>query len=212
MTDDVQEILRRAEHPRSPTPAELARMRERVFGPGEINEVRGEWEEPQSDADVTILQTDLLPSDRTTRIRPRRLVPLAAAILLIAGLIVTYAVQDEPDTVVTAPPVPEVCANQVPRLVDALEQWRSIETWAMVGASEPDLGERLALVLDALNTTAAAAIADDLRMVLDESSDSPGQHVEVRLASARLGFEEVVAELSPFGDDCQVADLRTVLG
>lgn len=211
VTDDIREILQRADQPRSPTPAELERIHGAVFGPSEISRVESEQQSP-ADIGLSILQPESLQRERAVTSRTRRLVPLAAVLVIIAGLIVAYAVRDQPDSVVTAPPVPAACANQVPELVAALNEWRSIETWAMVGASEPDLGRRLVAVLDELDTTAADAIADELRAVLDESADSPGQFVEERSTTARRGFEEVVAELTPFGDDCQVSALRAALG
>ncbi len=193
MSENLRSLLKGADHPRSPTPAELNRIRTRVLdrpvvGPAEL---------------IT-----LQPQHNKQPPHRRWLAAIAAGFVLLALVAgVAQLRGDDQADVAVVPPPPPVC-EEVHKVDLALDSWRTIDDWARLGATDPDLAAEVAGVLAFLSPPEVVTNEqlDRSLEALKEASapGSEGQRTAARTAAVTEAMQLAITELEGTSTGCDL--------
>lgn len=202
---DPTSMLPNADRPRRLTADERDRLRRQL----------GFDCSPSSTDDDQVLEpVPLRPSGR----RPRRWLHTAAAgVVVLALAVVAWQGRTTTDTVADQPL--SACAIAIPPLAAALDTWGGLDQWLLSDGGEPDVGSRIANLLDALagaqpEQATLGDEADAVRSALEppaadatmaERLDADEARDQVLRNALELAMETVAALADP---SCDAASLQ----
>ncbi|MDW3180024.1 MAG: hypothetical protein R8J94_21800 [Acidimicrobiia bacterium] len=202
---EIGELLASADRPRQLTSEErlrgLRRLTERttVSSTLLVTDDSSDVEAVSSDAEAVVLNLELSPT-RNENLRLRRWVwAVAAALIVVVGVGVLSLVSSDTQSIDIADRdnievVPEgaftgPCSGEFQRLIDGIEQWGDLESWAFAGSAEPDVSQLLASTFDAMGEVGVIS-----RDVSDASVRLEAQLAEVDDGELPLLFSESVGK------------------
>ncbi len=193
MSEDLRSLLQRADRPHSPSQAELDRIRTRVL------------DHPAPElAELITLQ----PERQHPPTRRRWVATLAAGLALFALVGVAAQLRgDDKADVAVVPPLSPVC--EAVRNVDlALESWRTIDDWARLATTNPDLASETATVLELLSPpeVVIAAELDRSLLALQQASrpGREGQRTDTRKSAVEEAMRVAIVELEATSAGCDL--------